>query len=216
MINIEDQKDEFYFINDRPELMAFLPPEAKTILDVGCAEGYFGVSIKNRNQAEVWGIEYQEEAAEKASEKLDKVLQGDVQQLTEKLPDNHFQLITCNDVLEHLVDPYTTIEKLKKKLTSDGHLFACLPQIRYYKTLIEIIFKADFKYVDAGVMDRTHLRFFTKKSIRRMFEEAGYEVIKIKGVNRSKSIRPYLLTILSLGFISDSHYIQYGVLARPR
>ncbi len=70
--------------------------------------------------------------------------------------------------------------------------------------------------MDSGVMDSTHLRFFTKKSIKRMFEEAGYEVVKMKGLNKSKSIRPYFVTIFSLGFISDSKYIQYGILARPK
>lgn len=215
-INIEDQKDEFYYGSDRSEIMEFLPKTAKKVLDVGCAEGNFASSIKRRNQAEVWGIEYSKEAAKVAEEKVDKIFVGDAQELVKDLPEKHFDLITCNDVLEHLVDPYTTIEILREKISPGGHIFASLPQIRYYKTIIEIIFKKDFKYVDAGVMDRTHLRFFTKKSIKRMFEEAGYEVLKMKGLNKSKSIRPFFVTILSLGFISDSKYIQYGILAKPK
>ncbi len=113
------------------------------MLDIGCAEGSFVASIKKRNKAEVWGIEYSEEVARK--EKVDTLMVGDAMDLVKDLPDNYFQLITCNDVLEHLVDPYSTIEVLRSKLTSNGQIFASIPQIRYYKTIIKIFLKKRFQ-----------------------------------------------------------------------
>lgn len=216
MINIEDKKGDYYYESDRPDIFNLIPEGPKTILDVGCGAGNVAAALKKRNKAEVWGIEYDPVSGEKAKDLIDKVYTGDAMTLVEQLPDNYFELVCFNDVLEHLIDPYQTLERIVPKLKSGGVVFASIPHIRYFRVLLEIIFKKDFKYVDNGVMDRTHLRFFTKKSIIRMFEEAGYQIIKIQGNNPSKSIRPYILSLLSLGLLSDSRYLQYVVIALPK
>lgn len=202
--------------NNRPEVLPFLPASFKTMLDVGCGIGQFAGFIRQERQAEVWGIEYDAEKAQKAEKILDRVFTGDAQKRIDELPDHYFDLITFNDVLEHLYDPYFTLEKTKSKLTNEGVVFGSIPNIRYFRAILEVIFEKDLFYKSHGIFDYTHVRFFTKKSMIRMFENAGYDVLKIEGINPTKSIRPKILSLLTFGYWDDSQFLQYGILAKPK
>jgi len=94
-----------YYNGIRSEMLGYVPDHARRILEVGCGEGNFGAVLKRRG-AEVWGVEYAPEEASAAEKKLDKVFAGDITELTDKLPDHYFDVIVCNDVLEHLTNPY--------------------------------------------------------------------------------------------------------------
>ncbi|MFO7744175.1 MAG: methyltransferase domain-containing protein, partial [Psychroflexus sp.] len=100
-----------YYINQRTEMLEFFPPNAKTVLDVGCGEGSFAKQIKDLYHTETWGIEYMESHAKEAQKVLDKVFIGECEKFLEDLPDNYFDAIYFNDVLEHLFDPYMVLEK---------------------------------------------------------------------------------------------------------
>ena len=115
--------------------------------------------------------------------------------------------------LEHLVDPYLVLEQIKSKLKKQGRIISSIPNVRYHNTFMKVLFQKDWKYEDYGVMDRTHLRFFTGKSIRRMYEEAGFRVEKNHGINRSKSLKVYLYNILFLFTALDIMYPQYVTVA---
>ena len=160
-----------YFLQTRPEMLPLIPTEARCILDIGCGAGLFGMSIKQRQQAEVWGMEYNPEAASQAERGLDRVLIGDAIIHIQEVPDTYFDAIVCNDILEHLPDPFTFIDILKTKLAPKGVLVVSLPNVRYANNLWNLLFGKDWKYEDSGILDRTHLRFFTKKSIERLFRE---------------------------------------------
>ena len=208
-----DKKKDLYFQSLRKDVLPFVPEKADRILDIGCGDGLFGKYLKETRGAEVWGIEYNADSAKRAEANIDKVLSGDVAARLSELPDNYFDLVICNDVLEHLYDPYSVIEKLKAKIVLQGKIMSSIPHIRYFRAMISIIFDKQFKYADDGIFDRTHIRWFTKKSIREMFENAGYEVILLKGINKSKSIRPFLLNLMFWGLLSDSKYLQYMCIA---
>ena len=125
-----------------------------------------------------------------------------------------------NDVIEHLLEPWDDIQKLKSKLKSDGIFVSSIPNVRYAKNLFNMLFKRDWKYTDDRILDSTHYRFFTKKSIRRLFEENGYSVQKMKGVNRTKSFAffPFavLFNILFLFSQLDIFYMQYATVAKKK
>ena len=211
-----ENKPTGYYDNNREEMLSFLPKNYKTVLDVGCADGSFAKSIKDRSGAEVWGVEYMPDEAEKASSKIDKVLSGAIEVCMEKLPNNYFDVIYFNDVLEHLVDPYVVLDKMKYKLSDKGIVISSIPNMRYHRALKELVIKKDWKYAEHGTLDKTHLRFFTKKSIYRMFEETGYHVTTHKGLNPSKSLKPWLYNIPFLFTALDIRYLQFVTIAQAK
>jgi 2-polyprenyl-3-methyl-5-hydroxy-6-metoxy-1,4-benzoquinol methylase len=209
-------KPEDYFIKTRPEMLEYIPDTAERILEAGCASGLFGAQLKQRSNVEVWGIEYDSESAESARRKLDMVLAGDILPLTDHLPDAYFDCVIFNDVLEHLIDPFAVLLKLKGKLAKDGIIVCSIPNIRFYHTLKKFIVNKQWKYEDAGIMDKTHLRFFTKASIIDMFDSLGYRILKLQGINGIDSWKFSLLNMLSFGYLSDTRYLQFACVATPK
>jgi 2-polyprenyl-3-methyl-5-hydroxy-6-metoxy-1,4-benzoquinol methylase len=208
-------KPEGYYNVKRKEMLEFLPVNSKKILEIGCGDGTFASFLKNENTV-VWGIELMKDQALTAREKIDKILIGPCEENIHNLPDNYFDAIYCNDVLEHLVDPYTVIQQLKSKLSENGKLISSIPNVRYHNTFMRLILKKDWKYESFGVMDKTHLRFFTKKSIKRMYEEAGYKIEINKGINRSKSLKVILYNIPVLFLAMDIAYPQYATVVSKK
>lgn len=209
-----ENKPGSYYSNYRPEMQQLFPETAKTFLDVGCGNGTMAAEIKVKHNVEAWGVEYMDVEAEKAKDILDNVFSGAIEENLKNLPDNYFDVIYFNDVLEHLTDPYNVLNKIKAKLSTNGVIISSIPNIRYHGAMRSYLFRKDWKYEDYGVMDFTHYRFFTSKSIQRMYEEAGYKIVSHKGINKSKSLKPYLLNLLFFGSASDIFYSQYATVAR--
>ncbi len=208
-------KPSEYYSGIRTEMLKYIPLQATKILEVGCGEGNFGAALKKKN-VEVWGIEYSQQEAKIAETKLDKVFAGDIMLHLDQLPENYFDVIVCNDVLEHLIDPYTVLDKFRSKLTTAGIVVSSIPNIRFFRSLYDFVFNKNWDYTDNGIMDKTHYRFFTVNSIRKMYENTGYEVLLHEGINPSKSIRPLIWNIFMLGTFSDIKYLQFATVARPR
>jgi len=208
-----------YYTNFRSELLAFVPEGIKTTLDIGCGEGVFSDVLKNQYGVEAWGVEIVEEAAKKAASKLDKVLVGDFDDVYEGLPQAYFDCIFYNDVLEHMVCPYSALMKSKPLLSTNGVIVCSIPNVRYFLNLFELLVNKDWEYKDAGILDRTHLRFFTKKSICRMFKELDFDLLRIEGVNPMRSrkykLLYYLLNIIFAGAFRDSCHLQYVCVVTP-
>jgi 2-polyprenyl-3-methyl-5-hydroxy-6-metoxy-1,4-benzoquinol methylase len=212
----EELTFEEYYGKDRPEVSARIDRSARRVLDVGCGAGMFGASIRRRQGAEVWGLEVNVEAATQAEAQLDRVLIGDALESVRQLPDDYFDCMVFNDVLEHLVDPYAVLGEAKRALTRSGVVVASIPNVRYARVLFELLVQKDWHYQPWGVLDRTHLRFFTRKSIARMFEEQGYEIISLEGINPTQS-RYYLpINLMTLGLFSDAKHMQYLCVARAK
>lgn len=209
-----ENKPDGYYNNVRHEMLKYLPKKAKTIIDIGCGNGAFAIILKNSNLAEVWGIELMDEEAKVAATILDKVYSGPCEQFVNELPNDFFDVIYFNDVLEHLVDPYTVLKDLKSKLTKEGVIISSIPNVRYFRSFFKVVFGKDWKYDEFGTMDRTHLRFFTGKSIKRMYEDLGYEIILHKPLNVSKSLKPILFNIPLLFTQMDIRYLQYVTVVR--
>jgi len=207
-------KNVGYYANSRPEMQALLPANAKTVLDVGCGSGTMAMEIKERLNLEVWGIEPMRNETELARQKLDQVLNLKIEEAIEELPEAYFDAIYFNDILEHLADPQHVIEIVKPKLTPDGVIISSIPNVRYHRVMWDYLVKKDWRYQKSGVMDFTHLRFFTSKSIKRMYTNAGYEILRHQGINRTKSIKPYLYSLPLLFTAPDMFYLQYGTVAR--
>ena len=197
-------------------MLKYCPKYAKRILEVGCGQGDFAKQLKDLYNTETWGIEYMESHANVAKEVLDKVYIGECEKYLDELPNNYFDAIYFNDVLEHLYDPYMVLKKMKPKLTENGRLISSLPNIRYHSILKMLIFNKDWKYENSGVMDHTHVRFFTKKSIKRMYNKLDYKIIRHEGINRTKSIKPYVYNLFFLFRALDIFYVQYATVVEKK
>jgi 2-polyprenyl-3-methyl-5-hydroxy-6-metoxy-1,4-benzoquinol methylase len=195
-------------------MLDFVPASCKVILEIGCGDGSFAEQLKIERNAEVWGVELNPDIASMAAKKLNKVLCGDLLELINELPVNYFDCIVCNDILEHFMHPAALLSELKKLLTPRGYITSSLPNFRYVGNLWEILVKKDFQYKTSGILDYTHYRFFTKKSIARMFSETGFNVIKSEGVNPTPSFKVKLFNILFLNHFADIPYMQIATLAQ--
>jgi 2-polyprenyl-3-methyl-5-hydroxy-6-metoxy-1,4-benzoquinol methylase len=210
------EKPEDYYSLSRPEMLEYIPKNSKIILDVGCGYGYFGRLVKDKMNSTVWGIELDDVAGESAKSNLDNVFIGDVFDIIETLPKQHFDCIVFNDILEHLVDPYTLLEKTKSLLTNQGVVVCSIPNVRYIGNLKRLLISKQWKYEDFGILDKTHLRFFTKKSIIETMEILGFDIITIKGINQVKTFKFNLLNALFLGTLSDTRYLQFACVVKPK
>lgn len=202
-----------YYDNIRHEMLKYLPPNAKKIIDVGCGNGAFAAVVKEKNKAEVWGIELMEEEAKIAQTILDKVFIGPCEQFMKELPNAYFDVIYFNDVLEHLADPYTILDILKSKLAKNGVIISSIPNVRFYKTFAKVVFLKNWQYDEYGIMDKTHLRFFTGKSIKKMYSDLNYHVITHEPINTTKSLKPILFNIPLLFSHMDIRHLQYATVA---
>jgi 2-polyprenyl-3-methyl-5-hydroxy-6-metoxy-1,4-benzoquinol methylase len=161
------------------------------------------------------GVECQLGAASLAAQKLHRVLAGSVESVLPDLPKRYFDCIIFNDVLEHLVDPYSTLVQVQELLSETGVVVASIPNIRHWPEFVDYIWRGNWNYVNAGVLDRTRLRFFTKKSIIATIAQCGYALINIQGINPHYSRAQKIASLVSLGALADTLYQQYAVVARP-
>jgi SAM-dependent methyltransferase len=212
-----DTKPDNYYQNVREEVLRFIPADAGTVLDVGCGEGGFGYRLKQERDREVWGIELNETAARSAEQRLDRVLLGDIGLLIERLPVGYFDVVVFNDVLEHLVDPFDVIARIKRCVSERGVVVSSIPNIRYFPTFYALLAWKSWEYEESGILDRTHLRFFTVKSIREMYERLGYQVVRHQGINAmvEAPMRYRVANALLGGRLSDMRYAQFVTVARP-
>ena len=209
------EKDSVYFGYSREEMLPFVPEQATEILEVGCGSGAFAATLKRSRPVRITAIEPFPTAAEIAAKQVDSLIRGSIEDGLHELQGQRFDCVVMNDVLEHLVDPWATLEALGPLLGADGVVVASIPNIRYMPVLREYFVEGEWRYQDFGVMDRTHLRFFTRKSILRMFAECGYEVVQIEGINASRLAWKFgLLNRLLRGRFDDARFMQFAVVAR--
>jgi 2-polyprenyl-3-methyl-5-hydroxy-6-metoxy-1,4-benzoquinol methylase len=205
-----------YNFNNRPEILKELDLEnlPNRVLDVGCGTGLFAKQFKDLG-VETWGIEPFDNFAHEAEANLSKIINKQVEVAIQDLPDACFDMIFFNDVIEHLIEPESVIKSILPKLTENGLLISSIPNVRWGGNLKELILKGDWEYKEQGILDHTHLRFFTQKSILRMWKNLDLEVVSFKGINGydSKSklmkINNLLIKPLFKDRFSDVFYLQF-------
>jgi 2-polyprenyl-3-methyl-5-hydroxy-6-metoxy-1,4-benzoquinol methylase len=206
-------QDAEYFSNRREEVAELVDANAKTILDVGCAYGLLGASLKSiDHERVVVGIEKDPAAANQARRVLDKVIRTDIEdgnltELKEK-----FDCIIFADILEHLRDPRAVLEKFREYLRVHGYIVCSIPNVRHYTVFIRLLLKG-WEYEDYGIFDRTHIRFFSLKPMIRLIEGAGYKIEIIKP-NIVCSRKAKILNTLAMNKLGDFLAMQYIFKAR--
>jgi SAM-dependent methyltransferase len=208
-----------YYVHARAEILPFIPEGCRTLLDIGCGAAEFGALVKKKRGLEVWGVEMSSEAARVAVTKLDRVINEDFLNAS-GIPDDYFDVVTFNDCLEHFSNPFPPLARARQKLRAGGTLVCSLPNVRYADNLRHLLLEMDWKYEDWGIRDKTHLRFFTRKSMVRTLEEANYRVNQVKGIYPSQYyMNNWKLSLLRIFFskwMEDMLYQQYVLVATSR
>ncbi|MET3413644.1 MULTISPECIES: class I SAM-dependent methyltransferase [unclassified Methylobacterium] len=159
-------------------LISFMKKNKK-LLDVGCGTGTITSTLRDALSLDVVGVEPHPERAEQARTEGLNVITG-VYDQTFAQRNEKFDYILFADVLEHLVDPAEMLREVKNSLAPDGRVLASIPNVAHWTVRAQLLF-GNFNYKPTGIMDATHLRWFTRRSVRRLFEAAGYEVEDIRG-----------------------------------
>jgi 2-polyprenyl-3-methyl-5-hydroxy-6-metoxy-1,4-benzoquinol methylase len=168
-------KDDNYYTNTRQDMLKFIDVKISRILEIGCGEGNFAT---NFTDVEYWGVEPVTQHAKAAEQKGLKILNGLYEDVEDKIPNAYFDLIVCNDVIEHMIDPRLFLKNIRNKLAPSGKMIVSVPNLLNAYTLYNLLIKRDFKYENAGVLDYTHLHLFTKKSFINMATEFDWEIEK--------------------------------------
>jgi 2-polyprenyl-3-methyl-5-hydroxy-6-metoxy-1,4-benzoquinol methylase len=190
------------YTGSRPDVEALLPTNINKVLDVGCSTGALGASIKGFTGAVVVGIEFDTVMAEVAKRNIDRVYTGDATEVFRNgaLGDEKFDAIIFADVLEHMVDPWTTLRYAVCHLSSDGVIITSIPNIRFYNSIFNVALLGIWPYRDRGIHDRTHLRFFTLWNMKELFCQAGLQ-IDSQSVNYRFLERPHRINQLAKYFM---------------
>jgi 2-polyprenyl-3-methyl-5-hydroxy-6-metoxy-1,4-benzoquinol methylase len=212
----------------RAEMLALLPEHFSTVLEIGCDEGDFAARLPG----EVWGVEPHAEAATIAAGRLHRVLVGTFEATRAALPEKHFDVVVCNDVIEHMADHDAFLREIRGYIAPGGVLIGSVPNMRHYRALFELLVLRDWDYRDSGVLDRTHLRWFTARSLRRSLVRAGFAIERFQGINGGIRFGPagrfglsrqrlphalfgWALIVLTLGAWRDIRFMQFAFRVRP-
>jgi 2-polyprenyl-3-methyl-5-hydroxy-6-metoxy-1,4-benzoquinol methylase len=158
------------------KIVSLVPP-ATRVLEFGCATGYMSEVLKNRLGCTVVGVEIDRDAAAIAERHTERVIVGDAEKIdyAAELAGEEFDVVLFADVLEHLKEPGEVLRRVRPFIGENGVVIASIPNIAHASVRLALL-GGEFRYREWGLLDDTHLRFFTRASIQDMFEETGYTV----------------------------------------
>jgi len=168
------------------------------ILEIGCGDGATGVLALLQGKCGTYcGVELCKNAADKAKDRITEVLVGDIENLELPWPPEYFDAVILSEVLEHLVDPWSVLRKIRPLVKPCARVFASSPNVSHHK-VIRMLIAGEWSLTDLGVMDRTHLRWFTPRTYKALFESSGYVVDSV-GEVAPLSRKARAISFLSFG-----------------
>jgi 2-polyprenyl-3-methyl-5-hydroxy-6-metoxy-1,4-benzoquinol methylase len=169
-----------YYEHVRYDAIALLPTHCERVLEVGCGTGATLAELKRRGQCR-WagGVEVAGEPGRFAAERLDRFWNGNIETFTPDVAEGSLDALLCLDVLEHLVEPWQTLRSLAKLLKPGAVTVISVPNVRNHRVVTELLLHGRWDYESSGIMDRTHLRFFTRDSAASLVSGAGFRVDRI-------------------------------------
>lgn len=203
--------------------LVFLTGRDKDVLEVGPAQGYM-TKVLHARGCRVTGIEIDPVAAREAAQYCERMIVGDVERLSFRrtFRKKRFDVVIYGDVLEHLVDPGRVLAETARILKPGGQVLASIPNVAHGSVRLSLL-AGQFRYTDTGILDNTHLRFFTKETMKEMFQDAGYRIIKWVPIVvdpfgpdfglQEQAFPPYL--VYSVRQDPDAQALQYVLRAEP-
>jgi 2-polyprenyl-3-methyl-5-hydroxy-6-metoxy-1,4-benzoquinol methylase len=204
-------KESSYFSLERQMFKDAIVKSNLNILDIGCGSGILGEYFMSFQGCTVHGVEINESAYQEAKVRLTSVIKGNIETIVLPYEMECFDAIILGDVLEHLINPIELINKILPFLKRDGSIFITVPNVRHWSVINGVVLKDEWEYQDWGILDYTHLRFFTKKSLISLCNKSSAKVRSIRRVIQNPS-KSYFFSKLTLGlfdgFLSSHIFIQ--------
>jgi SAM-dependent methyltransferase len=181
-------------------MLSLVRGNPKRVLELGCASGQTLSLMRERGAEHAVGIEYSPEAAAIAEARgVGRIIVGDVENMDLDLEPASFDLLIAGHVLEHLADPWKILKKLRTFVKPGGQFVCALPNVRHYSIVLPLVIHGKWEYQSSGVMDWTHLRFFSRDTALTMVREAGFEAERIVPEFGRKSQIANFMTLNAFG-----------------
>jgi 2-polyprenyl-3-methyl-5-hydroxy-6-metoxy-1,4-benzoquinol methylase len=168
-----------YYKQVRTDVAALVPGEARKVLDVGCGFGSLGRFLSETQGCDMHGVELNPEAGPHLQGVYSRFVLGDAGSAFEKFAGEQYDCIIFADILEHLADPWCALNNYVRLLAPTGVVVASIPNVRNLALIYNLAIRGTWTYTDSGLLDRTHLRFFTRREIWSLFHGAGLEIERI-------------------------------------
>jgi len=177
-------KDELQlprYAGGREDFRAWMREFSGSYVEIGCGQGDMLAALKQEGRVynSCIGVELDRDAAERARSVFDIVYAEPIEKIIDLLP--MAGCLVLADVLEHLEEPWQMLQTIKTKLAQDGVVYASIPNVAYYEVSWRLLWNGTFTYTDTGILDRTHLRFFTKPGMEELFTQAGLRIKRMDG-----------------------------------
>jgi 2-polyprenyl-3-methyl-5-hydroxy-6-metoxy-1,4-benzoquinol methylase len=170
-----DSKNKSYFSLVRKDILPMLPKNCSDVIELGCGDGGTLAWLKASGQAlHTTGMELCAMPASLARTQVDHVIEGNIELTIKDVLHESCDLVLCLDVLEHLVDPWTVVQELYAILRPGGSIIISLPNVRNYRVVLPLLFNGTWRYQKDGIMDHTHLRFFSREGAEKILTQNGF------------------------------------------
>ena len=199
-----------YYVAERQELVGFAQGcgQFDAAIDIGCASGVLGDNLRRGGVVGICdGIEPFADAARLATARLNQVWHGTLESVSSQVPWQQYDLIVMADVLEHLVDPWTALRQLHAGTSQTCRLLLSVPNARHYKVSMPLLFRGEFRYTDQGIMDRTHLHFFTRNSLEETLRECGWKILHVGSHMKKRYRRKFMPTRFLEPFVAVQYFL---------
>lgn len=207
--------DYSYVGRAREEILPLWPERCERVLEVGCGTGATLAYLKRMRLCR-WtpGVELHRETASYARGQVDLVLEASIEQLDLPFEPGSFDVILCLDVLEHLIDPWRVLKAMKGLLSPNGVIIASIPNVRHASVVLPLLLQGRWQYTDSGLLDRSHLRFFTRRTAIKLFETSGYRVDQVLSTGTERGRPGWLPNLLTLTLFKRLLELQYLIRAQ--
>lgn len=214
MINLELDARGGYYSLFRSELTPFFEGFGGSVLDVGCGSGELLKHLKKQGAQRTIGLEMRADVADalRQSDVIDEVLSLDIEAEELPVPPESLDAIVVSHVLEHMVNPWRVLRKLHRHLKRDGILVGALPNVRHIGVAGNLLLRGRWQYTDSGILDVTHLRFFTRQSAAALLQSSGFSIEALKP--EISGPRASFISAVTLGSLNDLVAYAYNFRCR--
>lgn len=193
----------------------------KNVLEIGCGPGSITKILAEQSACEVTGLELDLEALKKVTPYCVKVIQADLNssEWPSLLEGNLYDVVVAADVLEHLYDPWNSLQRMVPLINDNGYIVISLPHVGH-AAVASCLINGDFDYRDWGLLDRTHIRFFGLKNIEDLFAQANLKIIEARYVTKSPEETEFaeswarLSSNVQDALMSSKHALVYQVVVK--